>query len=512
MATQLSFDWREIERARYEPRVIYDHPRESELATMPEGQFFERKGARTDPKDVAKALCAFSNSDARGGVLVVGVHGGKVEGLDRVGERRVNELLDAARQFCPDAICQAKTARLAEKTVVLYLVEYNASRVVTLTDGSVWLRSGDKTRELRPEEIQRLRQDKGEVPFEFEFAAATWDDLDPSLVHEFAESVRMADDLRHDRSDADILVQRRLGAMRDGRFVPRNAAFLLFAKDPIPLFPGCKVRFIRHEGSEERTGKELNVVKDVVIEGPVPRLIQRAAEVVFSQLREFSALQADGKFRIVPEYPPDCVMEAIVNACVHRSYGIRNANVFVRMFDNRLEVESPGGFVPPVTAENIYEQHVPRNPILMDALRYMRFVRCANEGTRRMRQQMQSSGLPLPEFQQESDRLSLVRVRLKNNVEQRRTWIDKDLTRLVGESLAQSLTSDEKRVLNYLAENQRMNVSDALRVTNARKWHSARRIMDKLLEKKLVVERKSRPRDPNAFFELSEALRPNGSH
>ena len=71
-----------------------------------------------------------------------------------------------------------------------------------------------------------------------------------------------------------------------------------------------------------------------------------------------------------------------MNACAHRSYGngLRNSNIFVRMFDDRLEIESPGPFPPLVTPERLF--HNPKNPKLMEALYHLEHVRCANEGTR----------------------------------------------------------------------------------------------------------------------------------
>jgi ATP-dependent DNA helicase RecG len=508
---QLEFDWAEVERNRYEPSRLFDASTEEVLTRLPEGQHFDRKSARIAPRALAETICAFSNSDARGGVIAVGIRERAVEGFQDVGEPALNRLIHAHLEFCPQAICRHKTVSYAGKTVLLILVEYHPHRVVELTDGTVFLRFGDRNRRLSPEEIVRLRHDKGEVPFELEpVEEATLSDLDQDLVGEFAQAVRNAENLEFDKSDADVLIQRHLARFPHGRFQPLNAAILLFGKDPVRFFPGCKVRFIRYEGTEERTGQELNVVKDAMVEGPVPTQIKRAAEVVFSQLREFQALQPDGRFRVVPEYPLDCVYEAIVNACVHRSYSAKNMNVFVRMFDDRLEVESPGGFVPPVTPENIYEQHVPRNPILMDALRYLRFVRCANEGTRRMRHLMEQSGLPMPKFHQESDRMSKVVVTLRNSMQQRKTWIDRDLTRHVGETLAKSLTSDEIRVLNYLAESGQITVSHAHRITSLRTWHSARKLMDGLLKKGLVKEIKTKVRDPKAHFVLADIWLPNG--
>jgi ATP-dependent DNA helicase RecG len=508
---QMAFDWEEVERNRYEPTRLYESPTEALLTGLPEGQHFDRKSARISPASLAETICAFSNSDARGGVIAVGIRDRILEGFKEVGEQALNDLLHTHYMHCPQAMCHYKPVSLGDKTVLLIRVDYHPHRVVELSNGTVYLRSGDRNRRLSAEEIVRLRHDKGEVPFELEpVEGASVDDLDEALVREFAEAVRRAESLEFDRSDFDILVQRHLARPKRGTFQPFVAAVLLFGRDPVRFFPGCKVRFIRYEGTEERTGQELNVIKDVLVEGSVPTQIKRAAEVVFSQLREFQALQPDGRFSVVPEYPPDCVYEAIVNACVHRSYSAKNMNIFVRMFDDRLEVESPGGFVPPVTAENIHEQHVPRNPILMDALRYLRFVRCANEGVRRMRHLMEESGLPMPKFHQESDRMSKVQVTLSNVNEQRKTWIDRDLTRHVGETLAKSLTGEEKRVLNYLAETRRMTVSDAHRVTGLKTWPSARKLMDGLLRKGLVKEIKTKVRDPKAHFVLADVWQPNG--
>jgi hypothetical protein len=106
-----------------------------------------------------------------------------------------------------------------------------------------------------------------------------------------------------------------------------------------------------------------------------------------SQLRTFSPLDKKMKFFPQPEYPKPAWYEAIVNACVHRSYGngMKTMPIFVKMFDDRLVIESPGAFPAFVTPENIYESHIPRNPWLMDALFYIGYVQCAHEGTRRIR-------------------------------------------------------------------------------------------------------------------------------
>jgi hypothetical protein len=79
----------------------------------------------------------------------------------------------------------------------------------------------------------------------------------------------------------------------------------------------------------------------------------------------------------------------------------------------RLKAPSPGGFPPLVTSENIYDMPQPRNPHLFAALFFLDFIKCANEGTRRMRDSMIASNLPKPEFEQKDINFGLVRVTLR---------------------------------------------------------------------------------------------------
>ena len=65
-------------------------------------------------------------------------------------------------------------------------------------------------------------------------------------------------------------------------------------------------------------------------------------------------LNNEGKFVTTTEYPRTSWLEALVNACVHRSYSFSGTDVTIKFFPSRLEIESPGGFVPPVNEKTIY--------------------------------------------------------------------------------------------------------------------------------------------------------------
>jgi ATP-dependent DNA helicase RecG len=282
---------------------------------------------------------------------------------------------------------------------------------------------------------------------------------------------------------------------------------LAFGSDPCSQFPGSKVRFLRFDGDREETGTKYNVVKDIRVEGPIPILIAETALILKQQLREFSKFGLDGKFYTVPEYPEEAWYEAIVNACVHRSYGLRNMNIFIKMFDDRLVIESPGGFPPFVNPSNIYDSHHPRNPKLMDAMFYLDFVKCHNEGTRRIRDAMEQMNLPKPEFAQKeiSAGFTAVRVTLRNSAKQRVAWIDSDASRVIGEELSRDLTDEERQIVNYAAERGKINVSDCQRILPSIKtWHAAKKILESLVRKGILIyiARTDISRDAHAHFKL----------
>jgi ATP-dependent DNA helicase RecG len=178
-------------------------------------------------------------------------------------------------------------------------------------------------------------------------------------------------------------------------------------------------------------------------------------------------------------------------------------NIFVKMFDDRLVVESPGGFPPPVTPESIYDTHNPRNPHLMNALFYLDYVKCAHEGTRRMRDMLIVANLPEPEFAQQEIGTHQVHVTLRNNIEARKEFVEAGALKLIGESVYEQLNQEEKQIINFIAEKGRINVSDANRLLQ-KDWQTAKRTLDDLAGRTVLMRRSrtGKPRDPSAHYVL----------
>jgi ATP-dependent DNA helicase RecG len=142
-----------------------------------------------------------------------------------------------------------------------------------LTDGTAFCRESDRSRRLTEAEKQEIRINKGERAFELEVCPLQYpDDFRPKLIADFAVRIRAARD--GSASNEEILASMRLGKLADGKFAPNNVCALVFAKDPRQIFPGAYVRFLRYNGTQEKTGNEYNVIKDRVIEGSTLEIIR----------------------------------------------------------------------------------------------------------------------------------------------------------------------------------------------------------------------------------------------
>ena len=119
-----------------------------------------------------------------------------------------------------------------------------------------------------------------------------------------------------------------------------SAAILLFGKNPQLYFPRARVRFIRYEGTVERVGTQMNVIKDVIFEGNILKMITDAVAYPDTQIKEKTYLGEDGLFVTEEEYPKFVRQEIIVNAITHRDYSIRGTDIQIKMFDDRIVVES----------------------------------------------------------------------------------------------------------------------------------------------------------------------------
>ncbi|MDN5861461.1 MAG: hypothetical protein L0H84_22900 [Pseudonocardia sp.] len=133
------------------------------------------------------------------------------------------------------------------------------------------------------------------------------------------------------------------------------------------------------------------------LRGRVPDLVEDADRAIYDTMRRDAVVR--GLIREeVPEYPPIAIREALLNAVGHRDYSRAGAAVQVRIFDDAVEIESPGVLPGPVTVDNLKDAQYSRNPRLMDAFHALNLVEEAGEGIDRILDAMDQALLAAPEF------------------------------------------------------------------------------------------------------------------
>ena len=286
-----------------------------------------------------------------------------------------------------------------------------SSRVIANQADEVFLRVGDKSRKLNFEQRLQLVYAKGVKYFENEtFVGANLSDIDLEYVASYIEKIG------YTKGDAEFYLRHNNefvipSSDVDGGDKISVAAILLFGVNPQKFFPRARLRFVRYEGKTAEVGERMNVVKDRKFTGRILEQVQEALAFVKNQIREYTWLGEGAKFKTVPEYPEFCWTELIVNAVAHRDYSIKGTDIQIKMYDDHLDVESPGILPGLVRVSNIREFHFSRNPEIVELLNEYDLVKEFGEGVDRIYRDMESAGLPEPEYRQSGFMLN---ARLKN--------------------------------------------------------------------------------------------------
>lgn len=377
-----------------------------------ESTFLETK--RVSGKMIAKALetvCAFANTQS--GWLLLGVEdAAKAKGAARlvgIGENpeAVDELIRKLRTHHLPVIDGVRAYRLhtplhdGSQGIVVAVHVPASDKVHSILDDGTWTRGQASNREMSASEIIELSYRRGVRSAESEAVDVDFELLDTDTWRLFLRGRGLTA-----TGIADQMHRIGLAKIIDGALRPLRAAVLLFADYPGALLASigtrADVRVFHYKGTAIEAGEVPNLKKTPkTLSGPAYRLIGQAHAYVLDELAGGLTLAASG-FRTVHRYPERVIKEAITNALIHRDYRL-NRDVQVRIFDNRIEVLSPGRFPGRITAATIHRAgSFARNPLLASNLR--EFPEPPNvdagEGVRMMFTVMRANSLYPPQFRE----------------------------------------------------------------------------------------------------------------
>lgn len=283
-----------------------------------------------------------------------------------------------------------------------------SDRIVTTPEGRLLRRVGGDSQPLVGDALasfvrDRSRRSAEEEPLNRRFDSA---DFDIELVNS-----ALARDRRPpvggtslDSALVDLhLAERASGAATSSDVEVTTAAAILFARDPRQFVPGAAVQLVRRTGIGPVAGSTSDRHE---CWGPLQVTFDCCIEFIDKHTRTYETVS--GLFREpIPEYPRAVVREALLNALAHRDYGRVGTTVDVTVWDDRIEIRSPGPLPGHITVDNMRLEHFSRNRRLMRTLRSMGLVEEYGEGVDRMFHEMEARLMQPPEFTATADSLTV---------------------------------------------------------------------------------------------------------
>jgi ATP-dependent DNA helicase RecG len=267
-----------------------------------------------------------------------------------------------------------------------------------------YIRVGNTNRQMTDYEIFGYVSARTQPTFDEEtIKEASLDDLNIDRLQNYIAALKKSRPQATylNKSFEQILAQLRIVKDVNGRLTPTLAGLLMFGDYPQAFEPQLVITFLQFYGSTEteKTPRGERFLDNRKFEGPIPEMVESAINYVMSSIRKSSLIEGLYR-RDIPEYPEEAIREAVVNAVAHRDYShfVRGSYIQIRLFADRIEIQSPGGLYGNVTEDTIEEEQSTRNRVLMRFMEDLHLVENRGSGTRTMVDAMRKANLEPPKL------------------------------------------------------------------------------------------------------------------
>ena len=356
---------------------------------------------------IADELAALAN--AQGGTLVLGV-----DDKTRLAEGIPLEHLDVVetwiREICNDLVKPPLDADILKqevpnaegRLVPVVRVDVPNSLFVHKSPGGYFRRLGSSKRELSPEALARLFQERSQsrvLRFDGSVVPDTTpDDLHYSLTRRFVEGDLEATPETPEENLAVLRKMKIVADDSDGRTRLTLAGVLLCTHEPQKWLPHAYVQAVSYAG--ERTDAVYQSdARD--IGGPIDQQVEEALHFVRRNMLVRATKQTARSER--PQFSERAVFEALVNAVAHRDYSRHGERIRMHIFGDRLELRVPGGLANGLAADSLHVVQSCRNELLVSLLARCPVPPGAEVGRKRL---MDRRGDGVPVIRRESQELS----------------------------------------------------------------------------------------------------------
>ena len=434
------------------------------------------KGKQTDWDELAKDCVAFAN--AQGGEILIGIEDNSNQPPkdQKLKDKNTPETIQKNIVQRTINVAVAITVLIADNGGEYLKIQVfrNAQTIASTTDGKYYIRISDECRPIPPDEMARLAAEKNAFVWEEQ----TTKKVDYSLIdvnkkNSFLKDIRTSSRVSSfikDMSDEEILdyyfLQKgnyltNLGILWIGRRSERASL----------LYPPA-IQVIRYDENDEKVWK---LLLDDYFLNPKELL-----EKVLTDVPDWqeSIEISEGMFRKnIPFFPLEVVRELVVNALVHRTYTTRG-DIFINIFNDRLEIHSPGRLPYGVTPNNILSQSIRRNEHLSKVFYDIGLMEKEGSGYDLVYAKLLGSGKPIPMVKETDERVTVII---------RKQFISKEIVRLMDKASSEfPLKQKEIISLGLIAQQQSLSAVEISKLLNQNEEQGLRNWLGKLVEYNLI--------------------------
>lgn len=430
-----------------------------DLAQREESHFYDNKAFEIKGDKIQKIAVAFANAD--GGEFIIGVKDKKEEidprkrwqGIEDM--ESFNFVFQNLTELTPTIPHSYEFLQDDNNKYCLRITIEKSESVHKTANNTVYVRKSSQSIPLKdPAQIQALSYAKGESSYEDTI-------INSALAEDIFESkeiVKFLQDYSPLSDPIDFTVNQNLVDRKT--YDPRTAGILLFSDNPTPLMPKrCGIKITRYDTSEE-IPERIHLKDQYSIEGCLNEQIKQASLKITEIMESVQIMGASGLEKV--KYPPETIWEILVNAVIHRDYSISD-DIQVLVFNNRIEIKSPGRLPGYVTIENILDARFSRNSKIVRVLN--KYKNPANkdmgEGLNTAFQRMEEFRLKAPKIIEDGNYIKVIIAHT-------------------------SLASPEEQIMNYLDSNPSIKNRQARSLTGVKSENVMKRHFYDLRNKNLI--------------------------
>lgn len=439
------------------------------LLNTVEDHFNDFKSKQIAPNKLQETFVAFANAD--GGNIYIGIEDSasdreRLSGFNEPEE--ANAIIATLLENTNPAVenVEIEYLKTPGNGLILHIDIPKSPKVHYTASGDCFIRANAQKVKIKGERITQLSYSKGAEPYEKKAVdiVEVQDILDSEYYVDYRRRIGTS------QSPEVFLKKQRLLTKKDDEFVPNVGCVLLFDEEPQgSLDTRCAVKVYRLRTTETEYKREQLQEEPVTIEGPLEIVILSTIDKVKEYVDGASFKDGDNLVKLV--YPAEALKEILVNAVIHRDYSQKD-DVHVKVYDNRIEVQSPGRLPGYMTVDNLYEERFSRNPNLVRLLHKLPnpVNHDIGEGLDTAKNELRKAGLVAPVFEERGNNFVVI---VKH----------------------QTIASIEDVIINYFNDNPTGKLTNKLvrQLSGEDDLQKVKKALQKLRDEGII-----KPLDPNA--------------